>query len=84
VIAWRADLIKPTMRSRQGICLRQRTLLSHLPGSIDIDHYPLLTCSVKQATGRRKRFAGKYILLKEGSEGFHRWLIESRKETGQG
>lgn len=84
LIARRTHLIKPTMGSRQGVCLRQRTLPSRLSGSVHVDDHPLLAHPIEQATRRGKRRAHKQILLKERSKGFHTGLIKSRKKAGQG
>ena len=81
VITRCANLIKSAMGSRQGVCLRQSALAGGSPGPIDINHDPLLTGSVKQATGRKKRLAGQQILLKGYSERFHTGLIQCRKKT---
>ncbi|HKV60213.1 MAG TPA: hypothetical protein VJO32_18125 [Ktedonobacteraceae bacterium] len=82
-VAWRADLIKSAMRSRQRIRLRQRALTSSLSGPINIDHDPLPTGSVKQAKWRGKRRSCKQILLKDRAERFYCWLIQCRQKTGQ-
>jgi hypothetical protein len=82
-VAWCAHLIKPAIGSRQGVCLRQRALTSCLSGPIHIDHDPLPTGSVKQATRRGKRRSCKQVFLKERAERFHWWPIQGRKKAGQ-
>ena len=75
-VVWRAHLITSAMGKRQGVCLWQGTLPRGLPGPIHVDHDPLRTRSVRQATERGKWFAGKHLLVKAGAQGFHRALIE--------
>src|SRR5258708_15999 len=83
LIAWCADLVKPTMRSRQGFCLRQGSLTSGSPGSVYIDHDPLIPCSVEQTTRRKKWVASQQILLKARTQGFHGGLVKGGEKTGE-
>jgi hypothetical protein len=83
LVAWRADLIKPTMRSRQGVCLRQGALTSRSPGSIHINHQPLVSHPIEQAARGGKRLAGEQVLLKKRSQGFYGRLIKGSEKAGE-
>ncbi len=84
LIAWRADLVKTTMRRRQNFRLRKRPLPGGLSSSIHIDHQPLLSRPIEQTARGVKRFASKEILLKARTQSFHCRLVKGRKKTRKG
>ena len=84
LIAWRADLVKTTMRRGQDFRLRKRPLPGGGPRSIHIDHRPLLSRPIEQTAREVKRFASKEIFLKARTQSFHCRLVKGRKKTRKG
>ncbi len=81
-VAWRADLIKPTIRSRQGICLWEgdasgRLVLFHPRRSLPTAHQ-----SGRINHQRKGRVCARTDRMsKEGTERFHWSLIKRIKKT---
>lgn len=78
-VARRADLIKPAMRNRQRIRLRQRALTSSSSGPINIGDEPLHPLPVEQATWRGKRLAGQQIDLERACAALPRGPDQERQ-----
>src|SRR5258708_3536107 len=84
LIAWRADLVKTTMRRRQNFRLREGPVAGGGPRSNPHDRQALPSRPNEQTGRGGKRFARKENLLKARPESLHWRVGKGRKKTRKG
>jgi hypothetical protein len=84
-VSGNTDLIITTMRSGQFRRVRQCSLSRGLPGSIHIDHQPVVPQAGTSAPWWSGCLRSRHqILLKQGSQRLNAWLIKRGKKRAEG